>query len=358
MVHEVGTQITAPLSEGFIKQQKEDQIKQDEENRRSCIARGGKWNNVTKTCNIGTDLKLAPTKEPSEGPPKVTPSGPELFKDPKTGEVTGLTLPDGRVFFGLSKDEIDDFISRDREEKARGVALPNVGTAQARSNLQFEGQQLGRQVGQFGQLGTSPTGLDFGEAATTGVVNSVPSALRLAGQAGIGALVVGGAVKGASVGLIGAPATGGISVAAGAAIGAAVGLVTGIVSGMIGSFKSQRTDTTTSQQRVLDEGKQTLMDWVTLARSDPSNRNFYLAQFNNQLAQIDQAQRQMKLDTSRDVAKFETSIPNLAEFIAFYSEGGERDALLNEMRNALIAPLPEGYDFFALAERSKDESKS
>ncbi|KKK79005.1 hypothetical protein LCGC14_2837830, partial [marine sediment metagenome] len=61
------------------------------------------------------------------------------------------------------------------------------------------------------------------------------------------------------------------------------------------------------------------MDWVTLARADPSKRMEYLAKFNMQLALINQSFRQMKLDTSRDVAKFETALPNLAEFNTFYS---------------------------------------
>ena len=342
-----GTQVTAPIQEGFRNQQEEEAKQKEIEDRRSCIARGGKWDPLTKTCDL--DLKLAPPKEAPPKPPKVTPGGPELFKDPETGKVTGVTLPDGRSFFGLNTDEINDIINRDREEKARQAALPGVGTAQARSDIRFRGQQLAGQIGEFGELPISPTGFDIGEAATTGIVASIPSALRL-GVTGAGIGLVGGAAVGAVGGPIGA--------GAGAAIGAAAGFVSGIASGMIGNFKSQRADTTTAQQRTLDEGKQTMMDWVTLARADPVNRNFYLTQFNQQAAQIDQAFRQMKLDTSRDLAKFETALPNLAEFHTFYSVGGERDSLNEEMRNALIAPLPEGYDFFALAERRKDESKS
>ena len=144
-----------------------------------------------------------------------------------------------------------------------------------------------------------------------------------------------------------------MSIAAGAAIGAGVGFIARIVGGMQSNFKSQRTDTTTAQQRVLDEGKQTLMDWVTLARSDPANRMFYLSQFNKQLSQIEQAHRQMKLDTSRDLTKFETALPNLAEFDSFYSVGGERDALIEEMIIALKTLPPEGYDMLELTNRRK-----
>ena len=47
----------------------------------------------------------------------------------------------------------------------------------------------------------------------------------------------------------------------------------------------------------------------------------------------------MKLDTSRDVTKFETAIPNLAEFETFYSRDGERDFLVVDMRVNLAAPI-------------------
>ncbi len=315
----------------------EDAKQTDKEARRSCIARGGKWDAVNKICDL--DLKVVP-KEPPSKPPKVTPEGPEVFTN-ESGRASGITLPDGRTFFGLSPDEVAQIAGQQADIQKRPLGTEPVGSAQRRADIQFKGEQLSGQVGQFGQLGVSPTGLDVGEAAVAGVVGAIPRALGLAAT---------GAALGAAGGTVVAP---GIGTAAGAAIGAAAGFVSGLASSMIGNFKSQRTDTTTAQQRILDEGKQTLQDWVTLAKNDPANRVFYLAQYNQQSAQIDQAFRQMKLDTSKDVAKFETALPNLAEFNSFYSVGGERDALNNEMQIALTGPLPEGYDLFELAERRK-----
>lgn len=319
-----------------------------------CEAKGGEWDLANRICILPEIPVEDITFKGTEKPPRVKPDVLEVGEIQGSAKQTAITSG-GRQFFGLSKPDIAK-LAQQQSQLGLPPGTEAAGTAQRRADIQFQGQQLAGQVGQFGQLPISPTGLDFGEAATTGVISSIPSALRLAGQAGIGAAVVGGAVAGAKAGVLGAPATGGISIAAGAAIGAGVGLIAGIVGGMTSNFKSQRTDTTTAQQRVLDEGKQTLMDWVTLARTDPSNRMFYLAQFNNQLAQIDQAFRNMKLDTSRDLAKFETSIPNLEEFNTFYSVGGERDALKQEMINALTAVPPEGYSFFELAERRKKDN--
>lgn len=300
-----------------------------------CRARGGKWNEETQTCTV-------PEVEPT--PPRAELETPETFTDPKTGRVSGITLPSGQTFLGLTPEDVETVAAGEAARVARPEGTAPVGTAQAQQQRQLEAQQLGQQIGQFGELGISPTGLDVGEAATQGIVGSIPSAIRLGAQG-----FVAGGLFGGGVGAVGGP----ITATGGAAIGAVGGFLAGIVGGMTSNFKSQRTDTTTAQQRILDEGKQTLQDWATLARNDPVNRAQYLAEYNKQSALIDQAYRQMKLDTSKDLAKFETALPNLAEFESFYSTGGERDALDVEMRNALLAQPPEGYDLFELAERRK-----
>ena len=244
--------------------------------KQQCKIDGGVWDEATQTCIIApTETTGAPSK-----PPRVDPNVPEV------GEIQGsatqtLTLPDGRTFQGLNREDIA-LLAQQQAQQGLPLGTAQAGTAQAQANIQARGQQLGQQVGQFGQLGISPTGLDVGEAAVTGIVGAIPRALSLA---------AGGAAIGAAGGTAVLP---GVGTIAGAAIGAAAGFVSGLASAMIGSFKSQRTDTTTAQQRVLDEGKQTLADWATLARNDPVNKAFYLSQFNIQLAQIDQAFRQMK----------------------------------------------------------------
>ena len=89
----------------------------------------------------------------------------------------------------------------------------------------------------------------------------------------------------------------------------------------------------------------------TIDVDDPANKAQYLAEYNKVSSQIDAAYRQMKLDTSRDAAKFETALPNLAEFESFYAEGGERDTLDIEMRNALLTVSPENYNMLELSNR-------
>ena len=125
----------------------------------------------------------------------------------------------------------------------------------------------------------------------------------------------------------------------------------GITGGMISDLKGQRADTTTAQQRILDEGKQTMKDWASWAEADPANKEKYLAEFNKVASQIHQAYRQMKLDTQQDLVKFETALPNLAEFEAFYAAGGERDELVNDMKVSLTAPANIDNTILQLAYR-------
>ena len=220
----------------------------------------------------------------------------------------------------LTKEDFEQAMERAELMVLKGS--PSTEQLMQQQQAEIQAQQLAGQVGQFQQLGVEPTGLDVGQAATQGIVGAIPRALSFA-------------ASGAAAGALGGSAFAGVGAVPGAIIGAVGGFVSGITSSMISNFKSQRTDTTNAQKRVLDEGKQNLNDWATLAAADPANRSLYIKNFNQQLALIDQAYRQMKLDTSRDVAKFETALPDLAEFEAFYMAQGERDYLVAKMYQSL-----------------------
>lgn len=303
-------------------QEASSEARQKEKTRLNCIESGGTWDSEG---NNGAGNCIFPASE----------TGPNVPKE-------SVETPAG-TFLGLSKTDIELL------KQQQGQVAP-LGEA-ARQ------QQLVGQIGQFDQLPISPTGLNIGEAVTTGFVDAIPNALKLGGAA-----FIGGAAIGAGVGAVaGGPAAPVTAPVAGLTTGTIAGIATfigSLSSSMISNFKSQRTDTTTAQQRVLDEGKQTMQDWATAAASDPSNRAFYVAQYNKQSAQIDQAYRQMILDTNADVAKFETSVPSLAEFNSFYSDGGERDVLDFDLEVALDGNMnPEIVNFrmIEMANRRSNE---
>ena len=311
--------------------------------KQKCEARGGIWNEERQVCILPKKEEAQPLEVP-----KVTPTTPEVFRD-QQGELSGIVKGE-QTFLGLSPAEVNQIAQRNLEKTQLPAGTAPVGTAQAAATQQALGQQLAGQVGQIQpSTGITPTGADVGAAFTQGVIGSIPSAIRQAGTFAVGAAVIGGAAT--------APA-GGLGAIPAAAIGAAVGFVSGITQGMISEMRGQRTDNTNAQQRVLDEGKQTLKDWSTLAKADPANREFYLSQFNIQLQQIQDAHVQMLTDTNADVAKFESAIPNLAEFNSFYSIGGERDALVNDMQNSLLTPVSIDYSMIELTNRRFDGKAS
>lgn len=304
--------------------------------RKLCEAKGGIWDPLKRRCNL-----------PPPDVPKVSPTTPEVFRDPDTDELVGFHKGD-QLLLGLEPEEVRSLAKGNLERTQLPEGTAEAGTAQAQAEQAALGQQLAGQVGQVQpSTGITPTPIDYGEALTQGVVNSIPSAIRQAGQ-----YAAGFAAAGAIGGTVVVPGVGtAVGAAGGALIGAGVGLLAGITGGMISNMKGQRTDDTNAQQRVLDEGKQTLKDWSTLAKSDPANREFYLSQFNIQLQLIQDAHVQMLTDTNADVSKFESAVPNLAEFNSFYSLGGERDALVNDMVVSLQTPVSIDYSMLELTQR-------
>jgi len=294
-----------------------------------CVAKGGTWDSVNAVC-------VFPEVKPLPKPviPKVAPNTPETFTNVKTGIQSGIVDPlTGKTFLGLSPEDVNQIAQSRLEKTQQPEGTAPVGTAQDAANKQALGEQLSAQVGQTDPSIASPSSLDLGETVTSSLREAIPRALTLSG---------GAAVAGATAGLATAGAAS-IPLAVGAA---AITFTGSISASMLSNMKRQRTDTTNAQQRVLDEGKQTLSDWSTLASADPSRKIEAVTQFNNQLQIIQDAHHQMLTDTNADVLKFENAIPNLAEFNSFYSVGGERDALVADMRNALTGVLnPDEVNF-------------
>lgn len=373
---------TAEDREKFRKateQERKDRLKELQRLKKECAQKGGYWDEETQKCYIGglaegqtiTNLPVTDLTQPTPAPVAPVPMPPQGEYDP---EKKGFTTDDDRFFPTVNPDfrpglaDTNITFNPDGTVTLKGAdgktlkltraeyaaymgkpGLPITGKVKEAQELLSNKDimvqkeramrgELAGQVGEFGELGISPTALNYNEAATTGLINAIPRALGLAASgAGVGAL--GGGAAGSIIPGAGTAAGAGI----GALIGGVGGFITGISGSMISNLRSQRTDTTKAQKRVLDEGKQNLNDWATLAATDPANRGVYIANFNQQLALIDQAYREMKLDTSRDVAKFETAIPDLAEFEAFYAAQGERDFLVTKMQNNILTPQDPDY---------------
>lgn len=244
--------------------------------------------------------------------------------------------------------------------KAGGPQTLSVEREQEVAQQQAEAQKLAQQIGQYTPREVTPTDISEQEMVTAGLVSGIPNALKW-----IGGAIAGGAALGATYGAVGgtaaAPVAGTIAGGVGGAVvGGIIGLVGSLSSSMISNYKDQRRDMEENPRIVLQDGKTNLGRWATLAGADPSNRPYYVGQFNKQLSLVDEAYRQLKLDTSRDILKFEKSADLLSDFEFFYREGSEREQLMTEMRVALGSnPDPEyTYRMMALMNNEGQERGS
>lgn len=328
---------------GLPPQQSIQEISDLAKKRKECQLQGGTWNEETQTCELPTSTR----GEPEAGEEllgtgvdtvrrRVDPNDPNSPFEIVTLDSTQKQPEPGEAPFKFGRATQQD---RADIERIKGERLTD---AQRLKVLEagIEAEQLAGQVGQFERQDVEVTPTDWNEARSQALVSAIPAAISAAGA---GAVLGGrtGATRGAAAGAPGAVLGG----AAGTIIGGIAGFSASFVRDMTSNIKSQRIDNTQAQKRTLDEGKQNLASAATFAAANPENKYEALAAFNSQLSNIDQAYRQMKIDTSRDVAKFETAKPDLAEFEAFYSVGGERDQLIQEMRVAMSTQSDLQYAF-------------
>jgi len=359
------TATSASLGLGKLDPRFEEQLNKErasEQKKLACEAKGGTWNEELQQCI------MIPKKPEEKAPATTNPLVPEVFTN-QSGKQSGVTLPDGRTFLGLNREDIAQITGEIQKEQTLPSGTLPVGSTSNFLQQKQSSQALQGQIGQFGQLGLDNDPLfDVGQGVSQGLVSFIPKALTaLTGLY----LLKGGADGAVSSGGRGLRALGtnpialgtnprALAAGAGAARGAGLlaginpyvvvaGLLAGITSSIISEFKAQRRDVVNAQKRVLDDGKQNLNDLATLAAADPANRATYVARYNQQLSLIDQAYRQMLLDTTRDVAKFEQAVPELAEFEAFYSLSGDRDILHAKLRNSLVQPNSPEYELLELA---------
>ena len=289
-----------------------------------CKIDGGVWDEETQTC-----LRMKKEEKEVTPPPKVNAKTPEVFIDPKSGRKTGITLPDGRTFFGLSPAEIDEIAAREKAKTTLPEGTALVGTAQRQAEEQFRLQQQIGQIGQVGQLTPAQQAdINRSQALTAGTVGQIPSILSTAGQ-----FAVGGAIAGAPAGGIGA--------IPGALIGGGIGIIAGITRGVLGNIKEQQRGELQAADVELTNARTNMRQLAMLASQDPANADIYIKQYNEQLTRIHQARRQTKAEVTGDLNSFmEDGREQLADFDAFLQPGGIADVYGQKLKIALQTDTP------------------
>jgi len=282
-----------------------------------CELDGGYWDAERKVC-----LKVKPGDKLKEAP-KVKPTVPEV------GEIEGtakqsVTLPDGRTFYGLNKEEVQQLVQGEAEQKARLEGTAPIGTAQQQAEEQFRLQQAVGQIGQVGELTEAEQAkINYSQALTAGTIGSAPNIVRNAAVGFAGGALVGGGVTPLAV------------------VTGVAGALSAIWSGVNANIKDQQKGELQAADIELTNARTNMRQLAMLASQDPSNADIYIAQYNQQLTRIHQARRQTKAEVTGDLnAWIEDGREQLADFDAFLQPGGIADVYGQKLEIALTKGVP------------------
>jgi len=266
----------------------------------------------------------SPTRITSE----TTPSKEEpitTFEDVETGEISGVTLPDGRTILGKKSDILKVI----EAEKAKQLKEAEILKGTISGPEQAKLEQVAGQVGEItpGEMPTEAEPLSQKQALTQAALSAVPGAI--AGGAVPGAIA--GAVAGAPLGPA-ALITGGI--------GAVTGFALSFYNSYKGNLNTQRGDLIRGRRIVLREAEQNLGDIINYVNTggDPT---IGLQDFNDQLSIIQQQYSLLYLDSrASPLTISQDATQELVRFEFFYAPGGARENLVKEMQIAILNPNP------------------
>jgi len=219
------------------------------------------WDNFIKAQASSTSQEPAPKVNPPRGTV-------ETFSN-REGAASGVTLPDGRTFLGLSPEDVNQIAQAEAEKTARPVNSAVAGTAQQKANVQAQNAQLIEQAKKGLMTSQELQGVqgaktDYGQAVGAGVVGAAPGILSGSGLGGLGT----GAVVGGAIGSV-VPVMGtAIGAVAGGVIGAAVG---SFIRGLKGNIAQQQAEEFTRDQSALSKGTATLRLLTADIKANPQN---------------------------------------------------------------------------------------
>ncbi len=322
-----------------------------EQQRIDCLRKGGKWNAETNTCDLDViegkeDPYKIKTPELNKNDliqkdkAKVPKGTIETFSSNKTGRASGVVMPDGRTFLGLSPDDVNLIAEGEAAKVARPINSAPVGTAQTQLEQRQKLQQAIQNIGQVGQLTPAEEApINYSQAAMAGLANVLPSAV---GGAAGGALL--GGVAGAGVGST-------VTAPGGALVGGLGGSISGFASGFLRNIKTQQKGELQAANAELATARTNMRQLAMMATQDPANADLYVSAYNDQLTRIHQARLQTKAETTGDLNAFmEDGRVEMAKFDDFLRVGGLADMYGRKLNIALQTNTPLTLDSFSEAE--------
>jgi hypothetical protein len=224
----------------------------------------------------------------------------------------------------------------DKESILASKEINPLTEAQAQTPSTMNEQQFAKQQQQQQLL--------LQKAQEVGQVNNTPIEQNpIDVQQALGAGVTGAGIGAAGAGSLGAlatAATGGAALPVALAV-TGVAAISGFVTGVVSNLKQQRAGDITAEVSNIKTGSTALRAIIQDTNSG-GNTAENIDLFNYQLARIDEAYSKLHLETQSSLNKFlgKDGTPELEKFESFYSAGGMKDYLVNEMQQAILNPNP------------------
>jgi len=297
--------------------------KDERTEQQKCEDKGGFWDVERQTC-----LLVPPKEEPKPAEPQADITTPEVFTDQATGQVSGITLPDGRTFFGLSPDEVAAIAGK---ETGRGVPPPGtapVGTAQAQAQEAQRKIITAKNVGKIDLALASQLeeeGLNVKEYLAAGGHGAIKQALSWGATA-------------AGAGLVAGPAAP-VTVPVAGALGAGIGLVKGFYSDVTANMEAQRQDLVSTKTKELKQRKTAITRYISSANANPAAADEYVAAMNLELSLIRKDYNTLLKRGNEDLEFWGTdATPQLVEYKVFFDS--TEPSLIGQMQQAVLKPNP------------------
>lgn len=205
---------------------------------------------------------------------------PEFFRDSQTGSLSGIVTPQGKVFLGMSPEQVQSYGEAIRRRTTPPIGMEQVGTQSEQIREQQRMTELAGKIGmdatQQGIMGPGAIGqappVDMQQALLSGGMDAITGGAALGGLK----LLFGGAATAAGAGAVKGSVLGPKGIVAGVVIGAAAGFI----NGAIRNIASQKTGDISGLRTNLAQNEKVMREAIAFINLDPANAEQYVDVYN------------------------------------------------------------------------------
>ena len=255
---------------------------------------------------------------------KPTPTQPQVLRG-EGGRITGVISPTGKHYPNIGAKEVKGLIANWSGKLATPAGAVEASDVRAQEQQQEFKELLTQNLGAIQSTGdVERDKISYEQAWKSALAGTATSPATLAGVGTAGAALATG---------IGAPA---------APFLAAGGVVVGFISEMKKNIKEQRGDIIAGEAQNLRKNEANLLRSVMMVKQaqTPEEMIEIREGFDQQLALMDEDYSRLQLETNADLTKWlgQDGHPQLERYLTFNAEGGTRDTLVLQMKQAINNP--------------------